>query len=143
MDHFIHVTEAGKRYLLIHGDQFDVIVTNAKWLALIGGWAYDSLIEINARLQWLYRKLNIKGFSLSAWAKYNVKEAVNFIGDYEKVVVEYAKKKNVDGVICGHIHHANITNMDNIVYMNTGDFVESCTAIVEHFDGTFELLRMI
>lgn len=143
VDHFIHVTEKGKRFLLIHGDQFDVIVTNAKWLALIGGWAYDSLIEVNARLQWLYRKLGIKGFSLSAWAKYSVKEAVNFIGDYEKVVVEYAKKKAVDGVICGHIHHANITTMDNIVYMNTGDFVESCTAIVEHFDGTFELLRLL
>lgn len=143
MDHFIHVADNGKRYLLIHGDQFDVIVTNAKWLALIGGWAYDSLIEVNARLQWLYRKLGIKVFSLSAWAKHSVKEAVNFIGDYEKVVVEYAKKKNVDGVICGHIHFANITTMDNIVYMNTGDFVESCTAIVEHYNGKFELVRLL
>ena len=127
--------------LLIHGDQFDVIVTNAKWLSLLGGWAYDSLIEINARLQWLYRKLNIKGFSLSAWAKYNVKEAVNFIGDYEKVVADAAKRRCVDGVVCGHIHHANISTFDDIKYINCGDWVESCTAIVEHHNGKFEIIR--
>jgi UDP-2,3-diacylglucosamine pyrophosphatase LpxH len=143
VDHFIHIGVNGKRYLLIHGDQFDLVTTNAKWLVHMGSWAYDFLMELNSKLQWIYKTINIRGFSLSAWAKHSVKEAVKFIGDYEQVVVDYASKKNVDGVMCGHIHHANITVMDNIEYMNTGDFVESCTAIVEHYDGRFELLRLL
>ena len=137
-----HHGENGKRYLVIHGDQFDLITTNAKWLSMIGGWLYDIMIDLNMKLQWLYKKLHINHFSLSAWAKHNVKEAVNFIGDYEKVIVDYSRKRLVDGVICGHIHHANIIKMEDIVYMNTGDFVESCTAIVEHHNGKFELLRL-
>jgi UDP-2,3-diacylglucosamine pyrophosphatase LpxH len=139
----IHHGENGKRYLVIHGDQFDLVTTNAKWLVHIGSWAYDCMIELNTKLQWLYRTLDIKGFSLSAWAKHSVKEAVNFIGDYEDVVSDYAAKKCVDGVICGHIHYANIKEMNGIQYMNTGDWVESCTAIVEHHNGKFELLRFL
>ena len=137
----IHHGENGKRYLVIHGDQFDLITTNARWLALIGGWLYDRMIDMNRHLQSLYNILNIRGFSLSAWAKHNVKEAVNFIGDYEKVVADAAKRRCVDGVICGHIHHANISHFDNIHYINCGDWVESCTAIVEHHNGKFEIIR--
>jgi UDP-2,3-diacylglucosamine pyrophosphatase LpxH len=80
-------------------------------------------------------------WSLSAWAKYKVKEAVNFIGNYEETLSSYAKAQNVDGVICGHIHHANITDFNGIKYLNCGDWVESCTAIVEHHNGKFELIR--
>jgi UDP-2,3-diacylglucosamine pyrophosphatase LpxH len=80
-------------------------------------------------------------WSLSAWAKYKVKEAVNFIGNYEEAIALYAKALNVEGVICGHIHHANITKFGDVKYMNCGDWVESCTAIVEHYDGKFELVR--
>jgi len=142
VDHYIHYTEDDKRYLVIHGDQYDMVVTNAKWLAYIGGWAYDFMIELNARLNWIYNKLNIQGFSLSRWAKHNVKEAVNFIGDFENVVVDAARKKDVNGVICGHIHHAVIKDFPvRMKYMNCGDWVESCTALVEHYDGTFEILR--
>ncbi len=137
----IHHGENGKRYLVIHGDQFDLITTNAKWLALIGGWLYDRMIDINRYLQNLYSYLNIEGFSLSAWAKHNVKEAVNFIGDYEKVVADAARRRCVDGVVCGHIHHANISTMNDIEYMNCGDWVESCTALVEHYNGKFEIIR--
>lgn len=143
VDETVHVGADNQRYLVIHGDQFDMVVTNAKWLAYIGGWAYDVLIEVNTALQWLYRKFNINGFSLSAWAKHNVKEAVNFIGDYEKVVADYSAKKSVSGVVCGHIHHANICKIKNITYMNCGDWVESCSAIVENLDGSFEIVRMI
>lgn len=143
VDNIIHTGIDGKRYLVIHGDQFDIVTMNAKWLTHIGSWAYDYMITLNSKLQWLFVKLNIKGFSLSAWAKSSVKEAVNFIGDYENVVAEYANKRCVDGVICGHIHHVNIRDIENIKYMNTGDWVESCTAIVEHENGKFEIIRKL
>lgn len=143
VDHYIHFGVDGLRYLVIHGDQFDMVTVNARWLAMLGGWAYDCMISLNSKLQWVFAKLNMPGFSLSAWAKSSVKEAVNFIGNYEEVVAHAAKRKEVDGVICGHIHHANISNIDHIVYMNTGDWVESCTAIVENFDGTFEIIRKL
>lgn len=142
VDEAVHLGTDNKRYLVIHGDQFDMVVTNARWLAYIGGWAYDVLIELNTALQRVYRKFNISGFSLSAWAKHNVKEAVNFIGDYEKVVADYSAKKSAAGVICGHIHYANITDIRGITYMNCGDWVESCTAIAENLDGSFEIIRM-
>jgi len=144
VDHYIHIGHDNLRYLVIHGDQFDMVTMNSKWLSMLGGWAYDGMISLNAKLQWLFAKMNIPGFSLSAWAKNSVKQAVQFIGDYESVVSEYAAKKSVHGVICGHIHHANIIdNMNGIKYMNTGDWVESCTAIVEHHDGTFEIIRKL
>jgi UDP-2,3-diacylglucosamine pyrophosphatase LpxH len=101
------------------------------------------MIDLNTKLQWIYRTFDINGFSLSAWAKHNVKEAVNFIGDYETVVAEAAKRKCVDGVICGHIHSVNISTINGIEYMNTGDWVESCTAIVEHYNGKFEIIRKL
>jgi UDP-2,3-diacylglucosamine pyrophosphatase LpxH len=84
---------------------------------------------------------NLPYWSLSAWAKYKVKEAVNFIGNYEETLASYAKTQEVIGVVCGHIHHANIDSFEGIKYLNCGDWVESCTAIVEHYDGTFELIR--
>jgi len=139
----IHRGENGKSYLVIHGDQFDLVTMNARWLALIGGWMYDRMIDLNRHLQWLFRSLNINGFSLSAWAKHNVKEAVNFIGDYENVISDAAAKRCVDGVICGHIHHANISVINGIEYINCGDWVESCTAIVEHHNGKFEIIRKL
>lgn len=139
----IHHGENNKKYLVIHGDQFDLVTKNARWLAYIGGWAYDRMIDINRYLQWVYNALNINGFSLSAWAKSNVKEAVNFIGDYEKVVADAAKRRCVDGVICGHIHSANISVINGVDYMNCGDWVESCTAIVENYNGKFEIIRKL
>lgn len=143
VDDYIHVGYDGRRYLVIHGDQFDMVTVNARWLAMLGGWAYDMMISLNTKLQWLFAKMNIPGFSLSAWAKSSVKEAVNFIGNYEEVVAHAAKRREVNGVICGHIHHANISTIDDIIYINTGDWVESCTAIVENFDGTFEIIRKL
>lgn len=139
----IHTGIDGKRYLVIHGDQFDLVTMNAKWLALIGGWLYDRMIDLNRYMQNIYHVLGIRGFSLSAWAKHNVKEAVNFIGDYESVVADAAKRRCVDGVICGHIHSVNISTINGIKYMNTGDWVESCTAIVEYDNGKFEIIRKL
>jgi UDP-2,3-diacylglucosamine pyrophosphatase LpxH len=143
VNEYIHYGQNGKTYLVIHGDQFDLVTMNAKWLSMIGGWLYDRMIELNRYLQWFYNALNINGFSLSAWAKSNVKEAVNFIGDYEKVVSDAAKRRCVDGVICGHIHCVNISIINDIEYMNCGDWVESCTAIVEHQNGKFEIISKL
>ena len=136
----IHETADGKRYLLIHGDEFDVVVRNAKWLALLGDWAYVVALTFNTYFNVARRKLGFGYWSLSAWLKLKVKNAVNFIGEFEDAVVEAAKREQVEGVICGHIHHVADRDMDGIHYLNCGDWVESCTALVEHHDGRIEVI---
>ncbi len=130
----------GKRYLVTHGDQFDVIVMNARWLALLGDRAYEFLIWCNPRINRIRRLWSHSYWSLSKWTKQQVKHAVNFIGQYEDVLADCARRGTYDGVICGHIHHANIRRIDDILYVNTGDWVESCTAIVEDEDGSLRLV---
>jgi UDP-2,3-diacylglucosamine pyrophosphatase LpxH len=115
-------------------------VRNARIVAYLGDWAYDMAILINIGLAAIRRKLGMPYWSFSAWAKLQVKHAVNFIGEFQRVVAEEARRNNADGVICGHIHHAVIEDLGGIRYINTGDWVESCTAIAEHDDGTFELI---
>jgi UDP-2,3-diacylglucosamine pyrophosphatase LpxH len=138
----IHDGVDGKLYMVMHGDQFDLVMQNAKWLAHLGTWAYDISIQINVVLTKIRKLFGLPYWSLSAWAKYKVKSAVNFIGDYEINLTNYARSKGVDGIICGHIHSMNMRKMDEILYINTGDWVESCTAIVEHADGRWEALQM-
>ncbi|AHG45626.1 ser/threonine protein phosphatase [Rhizobium leguminosarum bv. trifolii CB782] len=140
VDRMMHDGADGKKYLILHGDEFDVVVRNARLLAYLGDWAYDTAIRINILLAAVRRRLGMPYWSFSAWAKLQVKHAVNFIGEFERVVAEEARKNGADGVICGHIHHAIIQDMDGIRYINTGDWVESCTAVAEHEDGTFELI---
>jgi UDP-2,3-diacylglucosamine pyrophosphatase LpxH len=139
-ERIIHEAADGRKYLVIHGDEFDVVVRNARLLAYLGDWAYDAAIAINVVLAALRRRIGLPYWSFSAWAKLQVKHAVNFIGEFQRVVADEARRNNVDGVICGHIHHAVIEDMDGIRYINTGDWVESCTAIAENADGTFELI---
>lgn len=139
-DRMIHETADGKKYLVLHGDQFDVVVRNARLIAYLGDWAYDTAITINVVLAAIRRLFGLSYWSFSAWAKLKVKKAVNFIGEFQRVVADEARRSNVDGVICGHIHHAVIEDMEGIRYVNTGDWVESCTAVVEHEDGRLELL---
>lgn len=136
----VHEAADGKRYLVLHGDEFDVVVRNARLLAYLGDWAYDAAIIVNIALAAIRRRLGLPYWSFSAWAKLQVKHAVNFIGAFQTVVAEEARKHGADGVICGHIHHAVIEDIDGIRYINTGDWVESCTAVVEHWDGTMELI---
>ena len=140
VDQMIHIGIDGKKYLVIHGDQFDAVITNMKWLAHLGSWAYDFLIGVNVIVSWFRNKLKLPHWSLSAWAKYKVKQAVNFIGDYEENLTAFAHKRGADGIICGHIHHPNIRQIGDVEYMNCGDWVESCTALVEHHDGTWEII---
>lgn len=141
VDQFVHEGANGKTYLVIHGDQFDVVVRHAKWLAFLGDWAYVSALNLNTVLNYCRRKLGLTYWSLSAWAKLKVKNAVNFIGKFEETLVSEARRQNVHGVICGHIHHAANHDTDGIHYINTGDWVESCTAVGETFDGTFEIIN--
>lgn len=141
VDSIVHEGADGKKYLVMHGDQFDIVIKHAKWLAHLGSWAYDFLIALNVTVASMRSALNLSYWSLSAWAKYKVKTAVNFIGDFESNLANYARAKGSDGIICGHIHHANIRDIDGISYMNCGDWVESCTALVENLDGTWEIIK--
>jgi UDP-2,3-diacylglucosamine pyrophosphatase LpxH len=140
-DHAYHMTADKKRLLIVHGDQFDIVVKHARWLAFLGDWAYTFALWLNLWLNKIRRKLGFTYWSLSAWAKFKVKNAVNFIGAFEAALAEAARRHNADGVVCGHIHHAVIRDIDGITYVNIGDFVESCTAVAEHDDGRLEILR--
>ena len=136
----IHETSNGKRYLVVHGDAWDGVMKYAKWLSKLGSIAYEWLLKLNIVINY-FRKLRGKDYwSLAKFLKYKVKNAVKYIGEYEKTVSEYAKRKKFDGIICGHIHHAENIDVDGINYLNCGDWVESCTALCEKNDGTFEII---
>ena len=124
----MHVAADGKRYLVMHGDEFDVVVRHSKWLAHLGDWAYDFAIFVNTHFNAVRRRLGFPYWSFSAWAKLKVKNAVNFIGAFETALAEEARRRGADGVICGHIHHPTIRDLDGVTYVNTGDFVESCSS---------------
>jgi len=137
----VHVTATGKRYLVLHGDKFDSVIYFASWLAKMGDWAYERLMDFNIVVLWCRKLLGLGHWSLSAYIKHKVKKAVEFISRFETVVVKEAHARNCDGVICGHIHTPDNRMIDGIHYLNDGDWVESCTALVEHFDGTWEILN--
>jgi len=136
-----HVAADGKRYLLLHGDEFDQVTRYHRWIAILGDHAYAMLVRLNIGLSWLRRRLGIPGYwSLAGYAKRKVKSAVSFIFDFEASVARHARERGVAGVICGHIHAAALREVDGVTYINCGDWVDSCTAIVEHLDGRMELL---
>ncbi len=141
LNQIIHETVDKKKYLVVHGDQFDGIIQCAKWLAMLGSITYDFLIYFNRYINFFRKKLGYEYWSLSNYLKFTVKNAVKFVSEYEKLVSNYAKQFKVEGIICGHIHHANMQSMNGIHYINDGDWVESCTALVEHFDGKLELIN--
>ena len=138
----IHTASDGRKYLLIHGDEFDQVTLHHKWVAMLGDFAYDVLVNLNVYLSWLRRTLKISGYwSLAGYAKRQVKTAVNFIFDFEDSVIRHVRERGLDGVICGHIHWPMIKQIDGLAYINCGDWVDSCTAIVEHLDGNMELIH--
>lgn len=137
----IHVTSDGKRFLVLHGDEFDAIMLSQRWLALIGDATYTALLRLNTIVNQMRRALGLPYFSLSKMAKHKVKNAVQFIGRYEETVARAARQRHVDGVVCGHIHNAEIRRIGDIIYHNDGDWVEGCNALVEHHDGTMEILN--
>ncbi len=139
----VHVTADGRRYLVIHGDEFDVVVRYARWLAFLGDRGYAFALWTNWPLNFVRRRFGLGYWSLSAYLKNRVKTAVNFIGDFETSLSDEARRRAVEGVICGHIHHAASREIEGVHYLNSGDWVESCTAIGETADGKFELIRWL
>lgn len=135
-----HIGADGKHYLVVHGDLFDGITRLAPWLSFLGDKAYDSILSINNKFNWLLHRMGFNYWSLSRFLKHKVKKAVDFMFQFEKNLAAYCKKKGYDGVICGHIHHAEIKEIDSVMYMNDGDWVESCTALVEHNDGRWQII---
>jgi UDP-2,3-diacylglucosamine pyrophosphatase LpxH len=135
-----HIGADGKHYLVVHGDLFDGITRLAPWIAFLGDKAYDVILSFNSRFNWVRYRMGFGYFSLSQYLKTKVKKAVDFIFHFEKNLAAYCKKRGYDGVICGHIHHAEIKYIDGVRYMNDGDWVESCTALVEHWDGRWEII---
>ena len=136
----IHETADGRRLLVVHGDMFDIIVTQARWLAHLGDKAYEFAITVNRIFNGLRRIYGAPYWSLSQWAKLKVKNAVNYIGAFEKALASEAHRHAADGVICGHIHFATMHDDFGVRYINCGDWVESCTAVAEHDDGRFEII---
>ncbi len=136
----IHQTADGRRLLVMHGDEFDSVVRYAKFLALLGDWAYTGALVVNRWFNAVRRKLGYPYWSLSAWLKRQVKEAVKAIDRFEVALAAEARRRGLDGVVCGHIHHAEMRQVNGVLYINDGDWVESCTALVEHHDGRLELI---
>ena len=141
VDQAEHETADGKRLLVLHGDQFDVITRYARWVALLGDAGYIALMQINRLFNTVRKRFGFGYFSLSAWVKQRVKRAVNFVSEFESSVAKECRREGYDGVVCGHIHHAEITDIQGVRYMNCGDWVESCTALVEDHDGTFRIVH--
>lgn len=135
-----HFTADGRKLFVTHGDQFDLVVTNMKLLSSFGSFAYEILIDINRIYNQVRRYLGYPYVSLSQSLKLSVKTACKYISKYEELLMKFAAKGNFDGVVCGHIHKAEINLDGTIAYYNSGDWVESCTALVEHYDGTIELI---
>jgi len=137
---WIHVTADGRRLWITHGDLFDGVVQCAAWLAHVGDRMYELTLRLNRHLNSLRARLGLPYWSLSGYLKQKVKRAVSYVGDFEAAVAREARRRGVHGVVCGHIHHAELREIDGIVYANDGDWVESLTALVEHRDGRLEIL---
>lgn len=137
----MHETADGKKLLIMHGDEMDQVVKCSRFLAVLGSRAYDWLLWLNRYVNAARRLFGLPYWSLAAFLKHKVKNAVSFISSFEKGIAHEARRRKADGVVCGHIHRAEITEIDGILYCNDGDWVESCTALVEHFDGRLEILH--
>lgn len=137
--HAVHTTADGRKLFITHGDQFDLVIRHAKLLSALGAWGYDWLIRINAHYNVVRRLLGLEYWSLSQYVKLRVKSACTHISKFEEALITEAEHKGHAGVVCGHIHKAEI-RQGKITYYNCGDWVESCSALVEHDDGTLALL---
>jgi UDP-2,3-diacylglucosamine pyrophosphatase LpxH len=142
----IHVTACGERILIIHGHELDVVVSGSgrmRWLAFAGDVGYQFLLSLNPLINFVRRRFGLGYWSLSAYAKRRVKDAVSFIGKFEAAVAHYADRYEVDAVLCGHIHSAAIREFGKVSYYNCGDWVESCTALVEGDDGILSMINYL
>lgn len=135
----IHTTAQGERLLVLHGDEFDSVVKCSPWLAALGSHAYDFSIEMNRHFNQVRRLFGYEYWSLANYLKHKVKNAVNYISSFEQAVAQEARRRGVDGVVCGHIHRAEITHFEDILYCNDGDWVESCSALIEDRNGRLSI----
>ncbi|MFC7498872.1 UDP-2,3-diacylglucosamine diphosphatase [Enterovirga sp. GCM10030262] len=140
-DKAIHRTADGRQLLVLHGDEFDAVVMGHRWLAFAGDAAYEFLMKLNVVVNGVRRRFDLPYWSLSKHPKRKVKNAVEFISRFEQAVAHEARARKVDGVVCGHVHTAEERDFDGITYYNDGDWVEGCTALVEHYDGRMEILH--
>ncbi len=139
--HAVHRTADGRRILVIHGHELDTVVQNVKWLAFAGDVGYTFLLSLNPLVNFIRRHFGLGYWSLSAAVKLRVKDAVSFIGKFEEAVVKYAAKFRVDAVLCGHIHSASVRQIGKVTYYNCGDWVESCSALIENAAGAIEIVH--
>lgn len=137
----VHITADGRQLWVIHGDYFDAVVQCAKWLAYVGDNLYEFTLKLNRHLNSLRARMGLPYWSLSAYLKQKVKSALNYVSDFEVAVANEARRRGHQGVVCGHIHRAEMRDINGVLYCNDGDWVESRTALVEHMDGTLELLH--
>jgi UDP-2,3-diacylglucosamine pyrophosphatase LpxH len=140
MSEAIHETADGRKLLVLHGDEFDSVVKHHRWLAFVGSRAYDMLLVLNRWVDMWRKRFGFPYWSLAAYLKNQVKNAVKYISDFEHAVAHAAARRKVDGLVCGHIHKASVEEIGGALYCNSGDWVESCTALVEHFDGRLEII---
>lgn len=141
VEDWVHETADGRALWVMHGDLFDGVIQCAKWLAHVGDSLYEFTLRLNRHLNSLRARMGLPYWSLSQYLKLKVKRAVSYVGDFEHAVAREARKRGVQGVVCGHIHHAEMRDIDGILYCNDGDWVESLTALAEQADGTLEILR--
>jgi UDP-2,3-diacylglucosamine pyrophosphatase LpxH len=137
---YVFETASGRRFLVLHGDEFDSVVKFSPWLARLGSQIYDLLLAMNPYINWVRRRFNLPHWSLASYLKQKAKKAVQYIGSFEEAVAQAARKRNVDGVVCGHIHRAEMRDIDGIQYCNDGDWVESCTSLIEDMNGELRIL---
>jgi UDP-2,3-diacylglucosamine pyrophosphatase LpxH len=140
MEEGSHTVLDGSKLWLTHGDYFDAVVQYAKWLAYVGDYLYEFTLRMNRHFNRVRAKLGMRYWSLSAFLKHKVKKALSYVSDFEKAVAHEAARRGYQGVVCGHIHKAEMRTIDGILYCNDGDWVESRTALVEHMDGRLELI---
>jgi UDP-2,3-diacylglucosamine pyrophosphatase LpxH len=141
-DELIHTTAAGKKYLVIHGDKFDGVLNKMDWISHVGSFLYDGILWLSDKISYIRRKMGKEYWSLAHEVKSKAKQAVKFMTSFENILAKEAKRHDVAGVVCGHIHHACHKTIDGIDYYNSGSWLEHCTAVVEHEDGRMEVLRI-
>ncbi|RYY83740.1 MAG: UDP-2,3-diacylglucosamine diphosphatase [Comamonadaceae bacterium] len=141
VDEAVHVTADGRSLWVVHGDYFDAVVQCAKWLAYVGDTLYEFTLRLNRHLNRLRGRFGLPYWSLSAYLKHKVKKALNYVTSFEAAVAHEAGLRGHRGVVCGHIHRAEMREIDGVLYCNDGDWVESRTALVEHFDGRLEIVH--
>lgn len=137
----VHESADGRKYLVLHGDRFDCVIQKSPWLAHVGGVLYEGLLNLNRYYNGVRRVFGLEYHSISAYLKQKCKKVVNYVGDFENSLIDEINRQHVDGIVCGHIHNAAIKAMGEALYTNSGDWVESCTALAENMNGTFGIIE--